>query len=241
MNSKLLILTIILTLLFSHTNCSMQTSKNNDNEKPAKQDVSVQTESASVFPLPEVPVMITDEQESAIYLAKHYWDLFPFSDTTLISQPTITERGLVDYIQILNNIPYKDAESSLNSMMNRAKVNDAMYNHFASLFEKYLYDPNSLFRNDEFYIPVVENLLQSGLLTEMKQAVYSFQQEMILKNRVGTIATDFVYTLSNGDKKKMHALKSEYLIVFFTNPDCPACETLPIRLKILMFLSLFFR
>ena len=48
---------------------------------------------------------------------------------------------------------------------------------------------------------------------------------MILKNRVGTKATDFVYTLANGDKKKMHALQSNYLILFISNPDCPTCAT----------------
>ena len=46
---------------------------------------------------------------------------------------------------------------------------------------------------------------------------------MILKNRVGTKATDFVYTLANGDKRNMHTLKSNYLILFFSNPDCPTC------------------
>ena len=227
MNSKLLILTIILSLLFALSNCSRQTSKKNDKGKPAKPNVSEQTVSSTpVFPLPEVPVMITDAQEGAIYLAKHYWDLFPFNDTALISQSDITEQGLVDYIQILNHIPYSHSESSLHTMMNKAKVNDAMYDHFTSLFQKYFYDPNSPFRNDEFYIPVVENLLQSGMLSETKQEVYSFQQEMILKNRVGTKATDFVYTLANGDTKNMHALKSDYLILFFTNPDCPACADL---------------
>lgn len=226
MKSNLLISTFILSLLFTLGNCTTQNSKNKDKEPLTKSDVDLQTESIEpVFPLPEVPVMINDEIERAIYLSKHYWDLFPFNDTTLISQPDITEQGLVDYIQLLNHIPYSDAESSLRILMNKAKADTTMYNHFASLAEKYFYDPNSPFRNDEFYIPVIENLLQSGMLSETKHAVYSFQQEMILKNRVGTKATDFVYTLANGEKKNMHALKSDYLILFFTNPDCPTCET----------------
>lgn len=226
MKSNLLISTFILSLLFTLGNCTTQNSKNKEKEPLTKSDVDLQTESIEpVFPLPEVPVMINDEIERAIYLSKHYWDLFPFNDTTLISQPDITEQGLVDYIQLLNHIPYSDAESSLRILMNKAKADTTMYNHFASLAEKYFYDPNSPFRNDEFYIPVIENLLQSGMLSETKHAVYSFQQEMILKNRVGTKATDFVYTLANGEKKNMHALKSDYLILFFTNPDCPTCET----------------
>ena len=147
----------------------------------------------------------------------------PFADTTLIDQPDITEQGFVDYIQILNEIPHNDAEKSLASMLDKAKETPAMYVHFASLYKKYLYDPNSPFRNEELYIPVVDNLLKSGLLSEADQSVYGFHQEMIMKNRIGTTATNFVYTLENGDKKKLHTLQSNYLILFFTNPGCPTC------------------
>lgn len=227
MKSKLPISTFIISLLFAFSNCNTQTSKPADKEAPAKSDITVQPEETGfVFSLPEVPVMIRGEEDRAIYLSKHYWDLFPFSDTTLISQPDITEQGFVDYIQLLNHIPDAEVEKSLQNTMSKAKEVVAMYHHFASLFEKYFYDPNSPFRNDEFYIPIVENLLQSGMLSETQKAVYSFQHEMILKNRVGTTATDFVYTLASGEKKRMHELETNYLILFFTNPDCPACASL---------------
>lgn len=210
-------------LLFAFSNCTTKTKEEKTSVKP---DVSVNIDSnSSAFPIPEVPAMISNDQERAIYLSKHYWDLFPFSDTTLISQPDITEQGFVDYIQLLNHIPFSNTESSIDITMNKAKVDVAMYNYFVSLFEKYFYDPNSPFRNDELYISVVGNALKSGILTDLRQDVIAFQQEMILKNRVGTVATDFIYTIANGDKKGMHELKSDYLILFFTNPDCPTCKT----------------
>ena len=219
-NYLLLILTILTLLFFG---CSTSTSsKPNDSKPDNKSNVGVEIKNSDpAFPLPEIPLLITGTQEGAIYLSKHFWDLFPFTDTKLISQPDITEQGFVDYIQLLNDIPYDHVESSISIMLNKAKVKPEMYKHFVSLFEKYLYDPNSPFRNDELYIPVLDNTLKSGLLSETKQSVYSFQQEMILKNRLGSKATDFVYTLANGDKKTMHTLESDYLILFFTNPDCP--------------------
>ena len=226
MKSHLLALILIILALPTLYSCTSQTSKYSNREPLTTSDVAVQKENTSpVFPLPEVPLMITDPQEGAIYLSEHYWDQFPFSDTTLISQPDVTEQAFVDYIQILNHILIKHSESSLQTMLNKAQVKPAMYLHFTSLFEKYFYDPNSPFRNDELYIPVVKHLLESGLLSQAKQEVYRFQQTMILKNRVGTKATDFLYTLSNGDKKSMHELESDYLILFFTNPDCPMCAT----------------
>lgn len=223
-NSKLTNITLSLCLLFVLSNCTTQNSNNNKQTTHIKPEVVVQAEkSTPAFPLPDIPVMIVDPKEEINYLIKHYWDLFPFNDTNLIAQPDITEQGLVDYLQLLSNTPYSKAENSLKIMLNKAKEEPAMYAHFASLFEKYLYDPNSPFRDDELYIPIVAHLLQSGMLPEEKQSVYRFQQEMILKNRVGTTATDFIYTLANGEKKSMHALQSNYLILFFTNPDCPSC------------------
>lgn len=225
MKSKLTVSICILSLFFSFSNCTLKAPKSNNNPSTIS-DLPVQLNNSSPnFTLPEIPILLKDEQERAIYLSKHFWDLFPFSDTTLFSRPDITEQGLVDYLNILNKIPYPDAEESLKILMNRAKSKASMYEYFASLCEKYLYDPNSPFRNDEFYIPVVENLLQSEMLTETQQVVYGFQHEMILKNRVGTKATDFVYTLATGDKKNMHSLKSDYLILYFSNPDCFACVT----------------
>ena len=178
-----------------------------------------------LFPIPEISKSITNEKDRAIVLSQHFWDLFPFNDTTLISQPNITEQGFVDYIHVLNYIPFKHACRSIKYMLLKAQVNADMYAHFASLYQKYYYDANSPFRNEEFYIPVLETLLRSGLLSETDQEMYSFQQEMIHKNRVGTKAADFVYTLPNDNWKRLHALKSDYLILFFTNPDCSTCGT----------------
>lgn len=226
MKLNYLLLASIILMFFSFSNCTPQSSKPTNNKPLNTPQVTEKAESSEpIFPLPEVPLLLDGTQEGAIYLSKHYWDLFPFEDTTLISQPDITEQGLVDYIQLLNNIPYSHAEESLQIMMNQAKANDTMYRHFLSLFDKYFYDPNSPFRNDEFYIPIVDNAMKSDILSATDKEVYRFQQEMILKNRVGTTATDFVYTLANGEKYKMHALKSDYLILFFTNPDCPTCAT----------------
>ena len=223
---SLFILLLFSTLTFTHcTSPSEKITNKGQMEQPVASAV-MESSSLNSFPLPTVPVVITDPDEAMLYLSKHFWDQFPFADTTLIDQPDITEQGFVDYIQILNQIPHSDAEKSLLSMLDKAKETPTMYVHFASLYTQYLYDPNSPFRNEELYIPVVNNLLKSGLLSEADQSVYDFHQEMIMKNRIGTKATDFVYTLANGDKKKMHALQSSYLLLYFTNPDCPACAAL---------------
>ena len=227
MNSYRFISIVMIITVFAFNSCTSHDSKPNDNQSSNKSQISIKTESVDpIFPLPDIPTMLTNPQEKMDYLTKHYWDLFHFDDTTYISQPDITEQAFVDYIQLLSKINYSNAESSIEIMMNKAKVNADMYNYIVSLFEKYLYYPNSPFRNDELYIPVLSNVINSEVLSNANQEIYAFQQGMILKNRIGTIATDFIYTLANGDNKNMHDLNSDYLILLFSNPNCSSCATL---------------
>ena len=44
------------------------------------------------FQMVSVPSVITEPEERAAYLVKHYWDKFDFTDTTLIHFPEITDQ-----------------------------------------------------------------------------------------------------------------------------------------------------
>lgn len=175
------------------------------------------------FPMPKIPSSITTEKDRAIYLSKRYWEDFPFKDNSLIDKPEVTEQGFVDYIHILNYIPFKHANRSIKYLFVKAQENRDMYSHLASLFEKYYYNNDSPFRNEELYIPVLETILRSNILSESEREKYALQQEMIHKNRVGSKASDFVYTLPSGKWKRMHALKANYMILFFAQPNCSDC------------------
>lgn len=175
------------------------------------------------FVLPDMPEELTDSDSRARYLVSHYWDRFDFSNESLIEKPEITEQAFVDYINILYYVSFDEVKESLKSTMKQAEVNAEMYNHFAFLFDKYLYEPDSPFRNDNFYIPVLEEIAKSPLLKVEDKERYSFQLQMSKKNRVGQAANDFTYTLASGESQKLSSLKSEYTILMFSDPDCGTC------------------
>ena len=226
MKSHHTIITLILLIPFTFVACKSNEAKPSEENATSTSEIVIENSmTEESFPIPPIPVMMTNPEEIMNYLSEHFWDLYNFSDTTLINQPDITEQGLVDYIQLLNQLPKSSAEHSINIMLDKAKPHPTMYNHFAELYEKYLYDPNSPFRNEELYIPFAQHLIASGLLSDAKHEVCKFQLEMAQKNRVGTTATDFTYTLVDGDKNRMHSIQSSYLILFFTNPNCPACAS----------------
>lgn len=214
----------MLFLLYNLVGCGIYRTKHQTDNNFDDLDNSILVQNPNPnFPLKKIPKSIDDNDERAIYLSKHYWDLFAFDDTTLINDPEVTEQGFVDYIHVLNYIPKKHAERSIKYLFAKARVDTAMYTHFASLFEKYYYTADSPFRNEELYIPVLKTILKWDMLSEEDHEKYDFQEEMIHKNRVGKKATDFVYTLSNGDWKRLHALKSNYVILFFSEPQCQKC------------------
>lgn len=221
MNKSKLLAILTLLVLLTLNSCGVQKTTSTNNQSFDEIDNSILVHTANpAFPLREIPESITEDQERAIYLSKCYWDLFPFNDTSLIGKTDVTEQGFVDYIHVLNYISFNNAKKSLQIFLKKAEDNTDMYSHFASLFEKYYYEAGSPFRNEELYIPVLDILLKSDVLSHDEQKKYDFQREMIHKNRVGTKATDFTYTLPDGDWKRMHAFKSDFLILFFTNPDC---------------------
>lgn len=231
------ILLIIVALLVHIASCSFGSKGGSDEKqlavpvslvKPAKTTGSV---APDTFVLPRIPEAITDPSERAVYLVFHYWDRFDFTNRRLIDRAEITEQAFVDYINILGHVPREKANESLVYTLEKASVDSLMYRHLVALFEKYLYDPNSPFRNEEMYIPVLNEAVRSSSITEERRSTLLFQQEMVLKNRVGKRAANFLYTLPSGQSKGLYDLKSEYTLLIFSNPGCNTCEVVIKKLE----------
>ena len=224
MKTFFLNLLVASTLVFGVYACS--SSKKAQNEISGEDSLRrAQTILPDTFVLPDVPAALTNPDARAAYLVMHYWDRFDFADEKLILRPEITEQAFVDYINILTYVPLDKAKESLNYTLNKAETNGAMYAHFASLFDKYFYEPNSPFRNEEFYIPVLQEVTKSSFLSDADKSKYQFQLDMAMKNRVGQTAADFTYTLASGQSAKLHSVKSDYLVLMFSNPGCATCAS----------------
>lgn len=177
------------------------------------------------FPNISVPEMLP-AGDRAKYLAEHFWDRFDFRDTTFCNQPDITEQAYANYLDILRYVEPTVAAQSVGALMKSAEVDSTMFDYFVSLTDKYLYDPNSPFRNDELLIPALEAMVASPMLDEAEKIRPQSQLDMAQKNRIGQKANDFRYTLHDGSAGRMYSIEAEYLIIFINNPDCPACKAI---------------
>jgi len=180
-------------------------------------------EQVKQFVLPTIPALLLAPQDRADYFVLHYWNHFDFSDTTLIHQPAYTEKAFVEYIDVLPHARYASMESSVGQTLSKALNNKQMFMYFMELFEKYLYDPNSPSRNEELYALAVEYVIASDNINDTDKIRFRFQWEQILKNRQGSVAADFSYSLVNGMQEKMHRIQADYLLVFLYDPDCHSC------------------
>lgn len=176
------------------------------------------------FTVPQPPAILTSPEQKAEFVATHYWDNFAFADTMLIGNTDITEQAFADFVNMLPYLSPQLLEKGVSTMMSKAAADSAMYAHFIELSEKYLYDPNSPFRNEEIYIVVLRNIVGNEKLDDIYKVRPQYQLALALKNRVGDKATDFTYTTTTGAKKRLHEAKGNYILLFFFEPDCPDCK-----------------
>lgn len=172
---------------------------------------------------PEMPLMMTEPADRAAYYVKHYWDGYLTSDTAWVNSAD-TEQLYADFIDALKYaVPEKSLEA-LHAMMRRMEADSAAYRRFCLLSEKYLYEPNSPMRNEDYYIAVLEQMIGSGRLTEWEKIRPMDRLKQACKNRPGMKAADFAYVTPKGEGGRMSGLKAEYTLLFFYDPDCSNCR-----------------
>lgn len=169
------------------------------------------------------PAMLPQEQKME-YMREHYWDKFDFADTTFVNQIDSTKMLTAFAVYATGYIPDSLAYKYMPRLMQRASTSKRMYTYFLMLAEGVLHDPNSPLRNDEKYIPVLENAVQSSLLDEYERMPYEYDLEIARQNRIGRTANDFTYTLASGRTATLHNIKADYTLIFISNPGCPMCR-----------------
>ncbi len=118
--------------------------------------------------------------------------------------------------------PTQQAEQ-IDALLAKAEQNNATA-WFLTLAEKYLYDPNSPYRNDEQYLLFLQYVATHQLADYTNNPRYQKHYTMVQKNRVGMPAADFPFTTQAGEKGQLYNLQSPYILLFFHDPDCEECQ-----------------
>lgn len=198
--------------------CGNGGKKEESTSLPVKQNVQKRG-----FQFPEIPAMMTDPGQRAIFVANHYWDHFNFKDTAYIHLPNITEQATVNFMDLLQRIPQEEALSAICKLAEKASVEPIVLKYFWETLYRYWHDPSSPMKNEDMFILLCQGMEQTPQVGEFLMARATYFRKMAEKNRIGTKAADFVYTLASGKQGHLHEIKANLTLVFFYDPDCHTC------------------
>ena len=191
------------------------------------------------LPFPDVypPAMMEEAQDRAEYMALNTWNRFTDSareypsDSTLVSgvRKEDVEQKFATWCQVLDMAGHKTAPKAVSKLYDaalaceKANASSNVFETFVELVEKYLFDPNSPYRNEDYYGLYAERLAKyPGFSAEM-QDKYARDARLCALNRVGTKATDFRFADRRGKMHTLYGVKAPYTLLFFSNPGCEAC------------------
>jgi hypothetical protein len=191
------------------------------NNKPAQ---SATPSSPKNFERVIPPAIITDSRERANFMVTHFWDHFNFKDTMYAHAPDITEQAFVDFLSFFQYASPGKIQEGVTKLMKSAEADRVMFAYFARESEHYLYDPNSSFRNDEYFIPFLEQIMNTSMIDEAHKVRPRYLLNLAYKNRPGDRAADLQYTLASGKTGNLYAINAKYLLLMFYNPGCSECQ-----------------
>jgi len=188
------------------------------------------------FPMAEIPALIENEQGRIDYIAGHFWgpyfsSTFPTDSAHILGvSDAEMEKAVANYISLLELIPMDAARASVEDLFKKTESKQAedtsslFYLRFTELVSKYMYDPNSPLRNEDFYLPFVKGLAASAFTSDDLRVAYTHEAEMCALNPFGTQVPDFAYKDALGRKHRLYDIKADLTLLFFSNPGCSACK-----------------
>ena len=195
--------------------CGSQSSASNNEEEASEATLS--------FKLPYDDLTKIESREEYEHYVAHFWDDFRFDIGDDVDRYS-AEEVYSAFAKYVMTIPAPKADSLLRTLIHCAEASRPVLDFFAEMTGEILYDPNSPLRNDEYYIPILEELAKSPLYDEYDRQIPQHTLHIVKQNRLGEVANDFRYTLPNGTQRSLHALDADYTILLFNNPGCEMCK-----------------
>ena len=211
---------IILTLF-------MAVACGNPADKASKADADSSGNSAVLLlELPTIPETISATEDRAGYLAGHFWDNLNFADTTRSLNMDFMEQNFVNFLSVLPAVMSSDRAIAFDNLMHNASAHNDAYWLIVDMCDKYLMDPNSPMRNEDYYIDFLKSVLKDSVLTPDERLRYEHYFGEAMKVRPGTVAPDFKYVTRSGDKSSLHKAFGKPLVLMFTDPQCDNCKSI---------------
>lgn len=177
------------------------------------------------LPFPEVPDSLMLPESRADYAISHFWDAMNFADTTLSLDTAFMEQNFANYIQLYDYASEDGRAKGTERLMTGAEKSEPAYRFLTDIAERYLTDPNSPMRNEEYFLLFIHEIASNAIFSSEEKARYEYLENLILKNRPGTVGADFVFVDRTEKRRRLgDVIKgTEYTLLLFYDYDCETC------------------
>lgn len=159
------------------------------------------------------------QSESPEHQLLHYWDDYNFENPKIF----VEGDSVLGYFYLMNICSYETSAASIKSTLQKASKDDRIFSLFIDTFRVYLFNPDSYFCDYERYLAICEFVINDENINKYAKNDFFIEKEIIETNRVGKRAANFSVYDKKDNRIKLYDIKSEYLVVFFNNPDCGIC------------------
>lgn len=208
---------LLAVMLAACGNNSSSKSIGKESEKPVTPETAIPE-----LRMPAIPMTIVEPMERASFLAAHYWDHLEHTPITTNNDTIKLEQYFSNYLAVLNESNKSKLQVNLQKSFSEIQKDSVYLSMFNHLADKYLYDPNSPFRNDEVYLMFVEMFKDNPALSFADKERLKFKYSLLQKNRIGYKAENFRYK-TDKQEDNLYAQKADLLLLYFNNPGCHAC------------------
>lgn len=224
MNRRCLVQMLLLGFLSTMALSSFASCQRNKNGHTLGQDSLECVDTSDItpaFPLPTIPMTIQNVDERAAYFVAHFWDECDFNAPELSKRPARVEQSMANFLGIASRLPLEQVKKPMLLPLESSR--GELFSLFVDLYEKYLFEPNSPFFNEDLYYPIVEWIIHSpkASLAQLERAKYRLQ--LMNRNRVGQPAEQFTFTQPSGEVGRLSDMRGKNTLLFFYTPGCHSC------------------
>ena len=134
------------------------------------------------------------------------------------------ELALKEFVFATHNPNNDKSAKRLDSLLADASKDSIVFSQTVAYLDEPFGSPNSAYRNDSLYVVLLEVSLKSPWIDSTVRETTKGHLHLVMQNQPGTVANDFTYESVSGIKKNLHDLKAKYTLLYFYNPECPACK-----------------
>ena len=178
--------------------------------------------------VPEIPVLPNGRKDSTFayrYIKGHFWDGTDFTDDRLLRTPVFDNKLKKYFEKILIQNPDTLIKET-DILIEKARPNPEMFKYLV-WYATYHSESSEIMGFDRIFVHIVDTYYLTHQATWERQSVV---ENLIKKaNRIrplliGQIPPNMIMLDTNNQPVSMYSIKSNFLILFFWDPDCGHCE-----------------